>query len=69
MMKRPISEARSPDLRGSWAALKRAAKQARRIAAQTETAIVIVRDGRIEHVYPSVTHAVREDGPGYENKP
>lgn len=66
--KRPITEARSPELRGSWAALQRATERARRIAAQTGTAIVIFRDGKIEHVYPSVSSTAsgaREDAPGY----
>jgi hypothetical protein len=51
--KRPISEARSADLRGSLPALRRAAKRAREIAAQTGTAIVIQRRGKLERVYPA----------------
>lgn len=69
--KRPISEAKSPVFRGSWAALKRAAERARRIAAQTGTAIVVARDGRIEHVYPSgtpVAPGVGDDQPPYGGK-
>lgn len=50
-MKTPdISTARNPDLRASMAALQRAAALARKTAIQTDTGIVIVRDGEIVHV-------------------
>lgn len=49
---KPIEHASSPDLRHSWPALLRAARRAREVAARTDTAIVIVRDGVLEHVYP-----------------
>lgn len=41
-----ISKANNPDLRGSLAAMQRAAQLARQIAIQTNTAIVVVRDGK-----------------------
>jgi mRNA degradation ribonuclease J1/J2 len=41
-----ISKAKNPDLRGSMKALRRAAKLARQTAMQTDTAIIIVRDGK-----------------------
>lgn len=41
-----ISEAKNPDLRASLAAIQRAAESARQIAIQTDTAIVVVRDGQ-----------------------
>lgn len=69
--KRPISEARSADLRGSLPALRRAAARARQIAAQTGTAIVIQREGKLEHVYPAPTEAaagVREKTSSYPKK-
>lgn len=44
---RDISEAKNPDMRGSLAALKRVAQMARETAIQTNTAIVIVRDGKL----------------------
>jgi hypothetical protein len=50
MLKRDISEARNPDLRNSLAAMKRAAAMARKIAIDTDTGIVVVRDGKIEHI-------------------
>jgi len=46
MKPRDISEARNPDLRASLAAMRRAAAEARRIAIETNTGIVVVRDGK-----------------------
>ncbi len=65
---RPIETAANADLRGSWDALQRAAKRARQIAAQTGTAIVVVRDGALEHVYPqaeATAHTVQESAAEY----
>lgn len=41
-----LPKAKSADLRGSLAAMQRAAAMARKTAIQTETGIVIVRDGK-----------------------
>jgi hypothetical protein len=41
-----IAEARNPDLRDSLAAMKRAAALARKTAIETNTEIVVVRDGK-----------------------
>jgi hypothetical protein len=41
-----ISTAKNPDLRASLAAMQRAAELARKTAIQTETGIVIARDGK-----------------------
>ena len=41
-----ISKARNPDVRGSLAAMQRAAAEARRIALATDTGIVVLRDGK-----------------------
>ena len=50
-MSRPdISEAKNPDLRGSMAAMRRAAALARKTAIQTDTAIVQVRDGKVVRI-------------------
>ena len=46
MNQRDLSEAKNPDLRGSRAAMHRAAALARQIAIQTNTEIVLVRDGK-----------------------
>ena len=45
-----ISNAKDPDLRASMDALRRAAQQARKTAIQTETSIVIVKDGRMQRI-------------------
>ncbi len=42
-----ISKAKNPDLRGSLAALQRAAALARETAIQTNTNIVIEKDGKL----------------------
>jgi DNA-directed RNA polymerase subunit K/omega len=41
-----LAKAQNPDLRGSLAAMLRAANLARQIAVQTDTAIVMSRDGK-----------------------
>jgi hypothetical protein len=41
-----IAQASNPDLRGSLAAMKRAAALARKTAIDTDTEIVVVRDGK-----------------------
>lgn len=51
MNTRPISESQDADLRGSMAALERAAQRAREIATQTGTAIVVSHHGVIEYLY------------------
>ncbi len=51
-LQRPIEQADSANLRGSWPALRRAAERARQLAAQTQTAVVVMRNGVMEHVYP-----------------
>lgn len=47
MTSKDISEATDPDLRGSVAAMHRAAELARKIAIQTDTSLVIMKDGKI----------------------
>lgn len=46
MSKTDLSRARNPDLRASLAGMKRAAALARQTAIQTNTEIVLVRDGK-----------------------
>jgi hypothetical protein len=41
-----LPRARHADMRGSLAAMRRAAELARKTAIQTDTAIVLVRDGK-----------------------
>lgn len=45
-----ISTAKDPDLRASLAAMQRAAELARKIAIQTDTGIIIIRDGKLVRV-------------------
>lgn len=45
-MKPDISEAKDPDLRASLAAMRRAAAMARQTAIQTDTGIIVVREGK-----------------------
>jgi hypothetical protein len=42
-----ISQARNPDLRTAMMAMQRAAELARQIAIQTNTAIIVVREGQL----------------------
>jgi hypothetical protein len=44
---------KDPDMEHATPALLRAANRARKLAAQTGTAIVVVRDGKLVHEYPS----------------
>lgn len=46
MKQADLSKARHADMRGSLAAMRRAAELARLTAIQTDTSIVIVRDGK-----------------------
>ena len=50
MTQQELSSAKDPDLIASLAAMKRAADSARKIAMQTSTAIVIVKDRRVVRV-------------------
>ena len=46
MTQQELSKAKNPDLRAALAALRRAAQMARITAIQTDTEIVIVKDGK-----------------------
>ena len=67
MSMRPIDEARSADLKGSLAALRRAAQRARVLAAQTGTTLVVRRDNASESTNPKPadTRKVHEDSKPY----
>lgn len=47
MKQQDLFKAKNPDLRASLAAMQRAAELARRTALQTDTAIVVVQDGKL----------------------
>ena len=50
MTEQELSQAKNPDLRASLAAMRRAAELARVIAMQTNTAIVVVKNGKLERI-------------------
>ncbi|MDP3671507.1 MAG: hypothetical protein WA191_09045 [Telluria sp.] len=52
MNKNPIDQAHDRDLRLSQQAMERAAQRARDLAKSTGTAIVVSRNGVIEHLTP-----------------
>jgi hypothetical protein len=45
-----ISQAKDPDIRAGLAALKRAALLARKTAIQTDTDLIIVKEGRLTRI-------------------
>ena len=50
MTQQELSKAKNPDLRASLAAMRRAAEMARSTAIQTNTEIIIVKDGKTVRV-------------------
>lgn len=68
----PIETAHDADLRSSLLAMQRAAQRARELAARTGTALVISRDGAIEHILPQpgpATAQVQELSAPYGDTP
>ena len=55
-----IQEAKDPDLRASAAAMKRAAEAARKTAIQTDTNLIIVKNGKLTRI---PAQALREAAP------
>ena len=49
---RDLQEARDPDIRGSVAAMNRAAQSAREIAIQTNTYLIIMKNDNIVRISP-----------------
>lgn len=64
-----ISNAKDPDLRASLGALRRAAQQARKTAIQTETDLVIVKDGRMQRISPKELRQQAEAATRAQEKP
>jgi len=64
-----ISNAKDPDLRASLGALRRAAQQARKTAIQTETDLVIVKDGRMQRISPEELRQQVEAATRAQEKP
>jgi len=52
MNPKPIEQAKDPVVRASLAAMERAARRAREVAARTGTRLVLVRDGKLVLVEP-----------------
>ncbi len=50
MTQEELWKARNPDLRNSLIAMRRAAEMARQIAIQTNTAIVLFKDGKVVRI-------------------
>jgi len=50
MTQEELWKAKNPDLRNSLIAMRRAAEMARQIAIQTNTAIVLVKDGKVVRI-------------------
>ncbi len=61
-----ITKARDPALRGSLNALRRAAAAARQVAIQTDTALVIVKNGQLLRVS---AEALRQESAEKVTKP
>ena len=55
-----ISRAKNPDLPASLAAMRRAAQLARTVALQTDTELVVVRDGKLVRI---PAHQLRTETP------
>jgi len=53
MNNKPITQAANPLLHLASFALQRAGKQARQLAAQTGTALIIKQNGELRRVYPA----------------
>jgi hypothetical protein len=71
MNTKPIGQAKTADLRGSWQALQRAAQRAREIAVQTGTELVVSRGRGIERIKPPETagQRVQEPAATYRDNP
>jgi len=58
-----LSKAKDPDLLASMAAMRRAAKEARRISIQTGTGLMMVVDGRLT-ILPATQLQQQDDADG-----
>lgn len=60
-----LSDARNPLMPSAMAAMQRAALRARNVASQTRTAIVFMRDGKVERITP---YNVQEPPKNYDSE-
>jgi hypothetical protein len=54
MNAKSLQDAKDEDLRNALPALQRAVQRARQIAAQTQTAMIVMCDGQMVREYPSL---------------
>lgn len=59
-MTQQSSQLPDPDMQNAAAALKRAAKRARKLAAQTGTEVVVRRDGKMIREFPKMSEFEQE---------
>jgi hypothetical protein len=62
MTRNELSHAKNPDLRASLIALQRAAELARKTAIQTNTEIIVVRDGKLVRIPAEQLRMTKADG-------
>lgn len=62
MKPRDIHQAKSAELRGTMAAMQRAARVARETAIQTNTALIVMQDGKVVEVSPEELRHQAETG-------
>jgi hypothetical protein len=62
MKAQDLSKAKSPELRASLAALRRAGALARKTAIQTDTDLVIVQDGKLVRISADQLRREAQDG-------
>jgi hypothetical protein len=55
-----LSKAKNPKLRGSLAAMRRAVEMVRKTAIQTDTGIVVVRDGKRVYISAAELRAAKD---------
>lgn len=60
MNQKDIAEANDPDLRASVAAMGRAAELARKTAIQTDTNLIVVKDGKLTRIPAQVLRAIAD---------
>ena len=60
-MTQNISHLPDPDMQNATAALIRAAKRARKLAAQTGTEVVVRRDGKLIREFPEMSEFEKEN--------
>ncbi|MGA2441456.1 MAG: hypothetical protein ABSH08_10890 [Tepidisphaeraceae bacterium] len=53
---------RDPDIRGSLPAMRRAARRAMRLAQETHTPLLVMRNGKIVNINPSSRPVAKRNG-------